>query len=139
MSAMQRVAEDGFLDWDFLPDLGRRDLGTRSEAAPTTKKHRLVVRSPRIPLRLRLRNRRGDVLSGYDYRLEIASETFEGQTDDRGGLEHRVPLEADEGILTTWLSSGEGERLDVTRWRVSAGGLEPETESLGAPITSSGC
>jgi N-acetylmuramoyl-L-alanine amidase len=63
------------------------------------------------------------------FKLEVGGQTHEGETDGAGRLEVRVPLDAEDGTLTLWLSD---DAEDSVQWPVKVNHLDPADALTGA-------
>jgi hypothetical protein len=108
---------------------------TEGEAsAPTERRHAFVTRRESVRLRLVLRNRWGDPLGGYAYRLSLPGGDVEGTTDDDGRLDVPVPPDVDGAVLVVRPAQADGEDgADGGHytWRLRLGDLDPLDEVSG--------
>jgi N-acetylmuramoyl-L-alanine amidase len=77
-----------------IPD---KDPG--NEPADTDKKHKFVVKSPKVTLILYLR-RNDKPLAKQKYTLKVGKMSITDQTDDKGLIRQQVPLGEPLGLLT---------------------------------------
>lgn len=96
---------------------------------PTTAKHTLRIKRPRVMLRVELRDEDDEPLAGKEFELRFRDSVYEGTTDGDGILEQRVSLSEEIGELTVWSSDDrEAERYV---WHVRVGHLDPVQELDG--------
>lgn len=93
-------------------------------AVVTGRKHTFIARPPRNLFRLHLVDDGPGAppFAHARFRLEVAGERHEGETDADGRLEVPVPLDAEEGTLTLWLSE---DAQDTLEWQVKLHHLDP--------------
>lgn len=128
--ALRRQRPDPFVllpgDQLFIPPLPPRDDKFRTDST-----HRFVVRHSPAFVRVHLKNRWGEPLRGYRYRMIVGPSESVGTTDADGSFEVSIPPDAREGELVAWLATlGETAGPNFA-WTVQFGGLDPIDESSG--------
>ena len=79
----------------FIPEREQRD-----EQVASGQRHRIVVANATMPLKLVLKDRKGDALANKPFEIVVGGVTRTGTTDGAGKLEVKVPTSAREGTLT---------------------------------------
>ena len=72
------------------------------DSRPTDKRHSFQLKTAKLLLRLIVKNRAGEPLSGCAYQLEVQDKKMEGVTGGDGLIEATVPRTARQGKLTIW-------------------------------------
>lgn len=105
------------------------DKDVKEVVLPTTAKHKLRVRRPKVMLRVRLCSEQGEPLAGKAFTLELGDDLHEGTTDGDGILEAKVRPGDEQGELTVW---GSGDReAERWAWSIRVGHLDPVEELVG--------
>lgn len=78
----------------FIPD---KDPG--DEAAEADKKHKFVLKTPKIRLILRI-HRNGKPFAKHKYALKVGKKTFSGTTPADGLIQHDIPIGEPTADLT---------------------------------------
>jgi hypothetical protein len=102
----------------FIPEKEQRD-----EQVASGQRHRFVVKNATMPLKLVLKDRRGEPLANKAFELVAGGVTRTGTTDGNGKLEVKVPTSAREGTLKI-------KDPDVT-FPIAIGHLDPVDEESG--------
>lgn len=110
-------------------ELAIPDKDIKQVSLPTTAKHKLTVKRPKVMLRVELRNELDEPLAGKQFELKFGEQLYEGSTDGAGILEAKVQAHEEVGELTVWGSSDrEAERWF---WNIRVGHLDPVAELAG--------
>jgi hypothetical protein len=105
------------------------DKDTKQITLPTTTKHKLKVKRPKVMLRIKLENELCEPLAGKQFELAFGEELHEGSTDGDGILEVKVKASDEVGELTVW---GSGDReAERWFWHIRVGHLDPVEELVG--------
>jgi Putative peptidoglycan binding domain len=105
------------------------DRRIRTEACQTDRTHPFRLLSPRTKLRLRLEDRRGQVLANKSYELVLDKATVEDFTSGDGTVEVDVPPGLVGAKLTVWLT--EDKSGESCTWDLDIGHLDPVEEITG--------
>jgi hypothetical protein len=106
------------------------DRRQKQVSAGTEKKHSFRLKRPQTYLRLVVRDERGRPFKEQKYRLivgKVLNET--GQTAADGRLEHPIPPDAEQAVLTLWVKRDNRQR--EYRWVLNLGHLDPIDEISG--------
>ena len=149
---LYRIAKQyGFADWHTIYDhpdneafrakrpnpnviypgdeLAIPDKDLKQITLPTTSKHKLKVKRPKVMLRIKLENELCEPLAGKQFELKFGDELHEGSTDGDGILEAKVKTTDEVGELTVW---GSGDRqAERWFWHIRVGHLDPVEELAG--------
>lgn len=110
-------------------ELAIPDKDTKQLVLPTTTKHKLRVKRPRVMLRIKLEDELGQPLAGKQFELVFGQDLHEGSTDGDGVLEVKVRTSDELGELTVW---GSGDRqAERWSWQLRVGHLDPVEELVG--------
>ena len=105
------------------------DKDVKEVVLPTTSKHKLRVKRPKVMLRIQLMSEAGEPLAGKQFELSFGEDLHEGTTDGDGILEAKVKAGDEQGELTVWGSADrEAERWC---WHIRVGHLDPVEELAG--------
>lgn len=110
-------------------ELAIPDKDVKQVVLPTTSKHKLRVKRPKVMLRMQLKNELDEPLAGKQFELRFGEELHEGTTDGDGILEVKVKPGDEAGELTVW---GSGDReAERWFWTIGVGHLDPVEELEG--------
>ncbi|MBL8963477.1 MAG: peptidoglycan-binding protein [Phycisphaeraceae bacterium] len=99
------------------------DLQEKTESGAVEKRH--TFRRKGVPSKLRLTlKKNGEPRANEDYTLDIDGHVITGKTDSQGTLEHPIPPDAVQGILTL-KKTGE-------KFTLKLGVLDPYDTVIGA-------
>ncbi len=115
----ERQAEPGILqpgERIFIPN---RQM--RHAAAQVDQRHSFRISPPAAFLRLAMKNSDGAPRANRPFRLDIGSQTFEGNTDAQGLLEQAVPVSSRSGRLSIWPEGVEEPEI----WDLDIGAMDP--------------
>jgi len=105
------------------------DKDTKQVVLPTTAKHKLRVKRPKVMLRVKVQDELGEPLAGKQFELAFGEDLHEGTTDGDGVLEAKVRPTDEVGELTVW---GSGDReAERWTWSIRVGHLDPVEELVG--------
>jgi hypothetical protein len=105
------------------------DKDVKEVVLPTTAKHKLRVKRPKVMLRMQLMSEQGEPLAGKPFELAFGDDLHEGTTDGDGILEAKVKASDEQGELTVW---GSGDReAERWHWHIRVGHLDPVEELVG--------
>jgi Putative peptidoglycan binding domain/LysM domain len=105
------------------------DKDTKQVSLPTTTKHKLKVKRPKLMLRVELRNELDEPLAGKQFEVKFGESLYDGTTDGDGILEAKVQAGEEVGELTVW---GSGDReAERWFWHIRVGHLDPVAELDG--------
>lgn len=90
-----------------------------------------LAQCPWFQLKLRLRNRWGNPFAGYQFRLVVEEQTYEGTTGTDGSIEVQVRNDEGTGLLDVWLADPIGCQANTTSFRICFGSLEPANTAEG--------
>jgi hypothetical protein len=93
------------------------------------KEHYNVLRLPAHYVDIVLRHEYGQRLANARYEFEVSGKKIQGQTDENGRFQARVPAKEVEGKLTVWLLENDPEAS--LSWPVKINALAPVTEISG--------
>jgi hypothetical protein len=105
-------------DLIFLPD-----PKPQTHQLETGKKHRVVVRPPKVQVRPQVLHMDATAIAGCAYKLTPGAHAMEGQTDNDGFFEQRVPPLAKKLTLTVQLTGDP--QGPCYRWMACIGHLDP--------------
>lgn len=108
----------------FIPDLTER-----VEQRSTDQRHPFRRKFSPVLLRIVLLDEEHQPLKGASYKLEVADSVFQGKTGSDGLLEHRIPANAEQGLLSVKLVRNQDETGYT--WNLHLGNLDPETVMTG--------
>jgi N-acetylmuramoyl-L-alanine amidase len=105
------------------------DKDVKQVSLPTTAKHKLRVKRPKVMLRVQLKDELDEPLAGKQFELKFGEDLHEGSTDGDGILEAKVEASDEIGELTVW---GSGDReAERWLWHIRVGHLDPVEELPG--------
>ena len=109
----------------FIPDLDHKH---QSGATDTRHVFRLV--RPKVKLRVKLLDKKGQPYKYKKYRVDVAEKQFFGHTTSKGLVQEQIPADATEGTLHLWLADEEAEHATTTM-PLRIGYLDPVDEITG--------
>lgn len=105
------------------------DKDVKLVVLPTTSKHKLRVKRPKVMLRLRLADEQAQPLAGKAFELAFGQQVHEGTTDGDGVLEAKIAVSDQLGELVVW----DTDDREAARWswHLRVGHLDPVDELVG--------
>jgi N-acetylmuramoyl-L-alanine amidase len=99
------------------------DVVAKAYDCATSLRHEFIVKRTRAWIRIAVRDEDDQPLRGRPWRLTVNDFTFEGVTDDEGGVRHEVAVDASRAQLEVSLDdAADGE---VFAWELQLGHLDP--------------
>jgi hypothetical protein len=112
-------------DQIYIPDLETKTLEHASD-----RKHRFVLKRPKVLLRLVIQDQDGNPTDSADYRLILGSEVISAATKEDGLIEHEVPADLEQATLDVTFRKNFGKAV-TQRWSLKLGYLDPVEEAAG--------
>lgn len=101
------------------------DKGLRTVSCTTSTVNRFVLEQLVRPLRVRAQDAAGVPLDFQPWELDVAGTTLKGETDESGGVEAELPLDAREATLRVGGFGGSGG----VSWVLDLDTLDPARDS----------
>jgi N-acetylmuramoyl-L-alanine amidase len=112
-------------DLVFVPDKEKR-----KEPCSTEKRHRFVVKSATVLLRIYLKETGGKALANLNYTLAVGEQKLKGRTDGEGLLKQEIPADVHSGKLTL-------DDLGIS-WELEIGHLDPVDDKTDETVRMTG-
>ncbi|MDI6766168.1 MAG: peptidoglycan-binding protein [Bacteroidota bacterium] len=104
------------------------DIKSKVENIETGKKIKIKLKIQHTYLRIILKDEGGNPLANVPYKLQVGNANFEGNTNDKGLLENKVPSNITEGKLTVIKQNVLGDNYT---WMLKINSLDPIEEITG--------
>ena len=108
----------------FIPD-----KDPRQESRGTDKSHKFVKKAPLTLLRIVLLDEKRKPLAGKKYKLVVGKTTHEKSTGGDGLLQHPVPPDLEEALLTVWPNDADPD--ETYTFALKIGHLDPVKHITG--------
>lgn len=105
------------------------DTNNSEESGATDQKHTFQLITPKVKLRIVVKDDKDKAFSDKKYELEINGKTLEGNTDGSGLIEQEIEADARQAKLKVFT---EDEKLKVLTWDLDIGALDPSDTDEGA-------
>lgn len=111
-------------DQIFIPDKQPKTVTVQafSADADPTSKITFVLKSLTLPIQLYLQDEEDEPYSQKKYKVEAEGQTFEGTTDEAGGLSQQLPPTTNTFTVTLW--PDETNLQDSRVWEFQLGATE---------------
>ncbi|MGH9664347.1 MAG: peptidoglycan-binding protein, partial [Bryobacteraceae bacterium] len=109
----------------YIPD---REI--KKYSRPTDRRHRFVLKRPKVLLRLCLKDDLHQPYKNAKYCLRVGFDQYQGATDGGGIVEHEIPAGASEGEITIFPRQDDPSDEGYT-FSLTLGELDPVDETSG--------